>query len=178
MELKCKSHSNKKGGCRLLDIKSRNKAIDLVWLKEYLATKRETWMHFAADTILDRNASKYIRKHFDSNSRRCYMAQNWMPKTGKSSNLPKWAKRIVKAWKKKHNIGIYALRLTENQKMEMPIWLHPGTTPHAKKLQNCKTVKCLRNTHRIITVEDVTDLINKSPTDHSNRWNCVRCKSC
>jgi len=84
---------------------------------------------------------------------------------------------MVKSGKKYH-VGIDALKLTEAQKQEMPLWLHPGAKKELKKKHNTKTAKCLRNTHNVTTVGDAMEICNLNNHKHSNRRDCVRCESC
>jgi hypothetical protein len=59
VNLKVMNNPPKKGGINLLDIKARNEAIQIMWLKKYtiIGPQRPTWA-LVADVLIEENIAK------------------------------------------------------------------------------------------------------------------------
>ena len=80
--------SHRKGGKKVLDMETRNKAIHLTWLKAYLnlGADRPTWTYFA-DAIIREDIPPSHKIDHDLESRIMPIVQDWEPKT-RGSSLP------------------------------------------------------------------------------------------
>jgi hypothetical protein len=85
----------KKGGLNLLDIRARNEAIEIIWLKAYLnmSPERPTWAKIT-DIILDTTAPQ----GYNAQARMNTFLQTW--------NVPTWGTRVTGSWDK---ASVYAL---------------------------------------------------------------------
>lgn len=140
------------GGIALLDLKARNEAIDLMWLKEYLnlSNGRPKWAKIA-DAIYNRartNASRNTEREAHLNP----FIQTWVPSTHRAKKLPDDLVRLIKAGKK-YDVKVAVKNPDETLKGCMPGWYHVGTAP-GRQVNNSPAGKCLREKHNAITVED------------------------
>jgi len=69
-------HPTEEGGLHLINIKARNEAIELMWLKAYLnlTPSRPTWA-LITDIVISITAPKCLKPGMQSN---CFL-QNWKP---------------------------------------------------------------------------------------------------
>ena len=74
------------GGVKLLDLKVRNQAIDIMWLKSYLL-KWPMWA-YVADVLNNNNTSKTTSKVLPSVQINTYL-QSWNPNLHVTSQLSK-----------------------------------------------------------------------------------------
>jgi len=168
---------HKKGGKKVLDIETRNKAIHLTWLKAYLnlGEDRATWTHFA-DAIIATDIPPSLKINDDQESRIMPILQTWHTRA-KESTLPDDLKTMLKL-AKEYNVKITNLEPSQRVKEELQIWYHTKSVPSARKLYNTKTAKCLRKTHEIRLVRDITKILEKINKTHvqENNCNCETCK--
>ncbi|KAG1841302.1 hypothetical protein DFJ58DRAFT_856750, partial [Suillus subalutaceus] len=77
---------------------------------------------------------------------------------------------------KKHNVNFAPLKLTKTLQQQMPAWNHIGAPP---KMYRKTKDSCLQNTHKIITIEELTTLTYQLniPGRHHARKNCA-CDEC
>ena len=110
------------GGLNLLDIKVRNKVIDIMWLKEYLwlTPMRPTWAK-VIDLLINAAAPKKINKKARIN----VFLQSWNAPTwgAGANNLDKGTIRIIKVGKK-YNLNLTTIRLTPDLCLQLPAWYH------------------------------------------------------
>ncbi|KAG1818840.1 hypothetical protein EV424DRAFT_1323668 [Suillus variegatus] len=139
------------GGINLLDIKSRNEAIEITWVKAYLniSPTRPTWA-YVLDLLInnlktkDANNGKRVENTF---------LQNWDPPTRgpNSRSLPNEALKIIKT-AKKHNIAFALIKMSKNIKKQLPAWYNLGAPQNTyHKTKN----KCLQETHNVQSVKNL-----------------------
>ncbi|KAH9917473.1 uncharacterized protein B0H18DRAFT_883771, partial [Fomitopsis serialis] len=144
----------KQGGLGLLDIRSRNEAIELVWVKRYLTLSdaRPTWA-FAMDVLISKCATRdasAIRPEAQINT----FLQSWSPATHSRSPLPPYAQRMLLV-AKKHNVSFAAIKLDRRTKEMLPMWYHLGATKRLRTLNNTPRSDCLRRVHHATQVHDL-----------------------
>ncbi|KAJ7644957.1 hypothetical protein FB45DRAFT_899054 [Roridomyces roridus] len=113
------------GGKQILDIESRNEAIDLWNLKEFLKddNERENWAYFAESTITHRwntsqpdNKQGTLRRLFLQNIR----IPNW-----RTNQLAYDLRRMIQT-ARKYNLEFTGLSISKDIRLQMPIWSHVG----------------------------------------------------
>lgn len=88
------------GGIGLLDVSTRNEAIDLMWLKTYLSfgEKRPKWA-LLADALFAKAAAASAKSVEDSAKINPFL-QTWKVSTRETKGLPDDLKRMIKTAKK------------------------------------------------------------------------------
>jgi len=166
-----------KGGLNILNIKSRNKAIEIIWLKVYLnfSPSRQKWATVTDHIILAVAPPQSIKK-----ARKNPFLQTWTAplKGPRSKHLNNDMKRMLKTvWKYKVNFTM--IRMTPHLLAQLPAWYHLSAD---QKPIASNAVKCLLQKHN---VSKVADLVRTSawlchptqhPTHQKNR-NCT-CQEC
>src|SRR5271168_5342052 len=109
------------GGRAVLDIKSRNEAISVMWLKSYLSfgPDRPIWA-FVADALMAAKVPTSER-NVEVGMRRNVFLQSWTTYTG--SKVPKCLQSLLLA-SKKFGVRPEGLVFSEEILRLMPIWLH------------------------------------------------------
>ena len=172
------------GGLGLLDICSRNEALQLMWAKRYLdfSSERPTWA-YALDILIGKHTLKTAGEIPQKAQLNTFL-QSWNPATHARSKLPEYAKEMIKT-AKKNNVNIAAIKLDKTMKTRMPIWYHIGAEKHLRKLNNTAISKCLRNNHDVISVAALIDTIkgmggcnlpNNSTEEPKENCACNTCK--
>jgi hypothetical protein len=120
--------TKEEGGINLLDIKSRNQAIEITWVKAYLnlSPSRPTWA-FIIDLLIN---NMKIKASKNNKSNDITFLQSWNPPTrGPSAkSLPSEAIKILQT-AKKHNIAFAPIKMSKQIKTQLPAWLHLGAAP-------------------------------------------------
>ncbi len=144
--------SPREGGVGLIDLESRNEAIDLVWLKHYLTKgeKRPRWAYIA-DRLLAR-AIVAEDKNVDWEARENCFLQTWRVSDRRGGKTPEDLRRMIRVGRK-YGVRADAINPAEKVKDAMPIWYHIGKKEGRSKA-NTKSAKCLRTTHNVRTVLD------------------------
>ncbi len=165
------------GGLNLLDIESRNEAIELMWLKAYLnfTPSRQPWA-----TITDHIIQTAAPPHSVKEARGNPFLQVWnVPTRGPRLNkLNDDVKRMLKI-AKKYNVNLSAIRLNPHVLAQLPAWYHP--TAEQRPMNNNAT-KCLLKKHNVSLVVDLVRISARSrhplqhPT-HRPEQNCP-CQEC
>jgi len=163
------------GGRGLLDIKSRNEAIDLMWLKSYLnfSEDRPLWT-LVADAYMAVNLPQ-SEPSSNRGIKQSVFLQSWKTLTG-----PRSSKTIKKLFQtaKKFAVRLEGLAFTPSITTEMPIWHHTKADPKIKSLARSKTSKCLIKNHKIMKVGEAEELANSLQNiDHTPDPNCL-CADC
>lgn len=170
-----------RGGKKLLNIKARNEAIDLMQAKRYLnmGESHPTWAKLA-DSLIRAN----INKKWDVKEEEAY--QNVFLQTltvnmrGNRDNLPRSIREMLKTTKK-YNVIVSPIQLKPKTRLELPIWHHTGLVGMKNLGYNMASARCQRKNHKIKTVGDLLELIKCTNTsinrEHKPRKNC-RCDSC
>ncbi|KAF8827360.1 hypothetical protein HHX47_DHR5000756 [Lentinula edodes] len=146
------------GGLNMPSIEMRCEAIEIMWAKKWLAPpgKRPTWA-FVLDEIINMNVTK--RPIIDEEARINWVTQNWHESDATWAKIPVRIQTMLKTVRK-YNIGIEALKISPNTKGMMPIWHHIDA--QSNMLWSKKAAKCLRRIHKVVTVDDLENVINNT----------------
>ena len=148
------------GGLNLLDIKARNEAIEITWLRDYLnfSPSRPTWAK-VTDLILRAAAPPGTSPLARVNS----FLQSWNPPT-KGQRLTLLNNDTIRMLKvgRKYHTNLAATRLSPDLRGQLPAWYHLKA---AARPLTTRTAKCLLGTHSVATV---TDLITTSARLRNN----------
>jgi hypothetical protein len=112
-----------KGGIKLLDLGSRNKAIEIIWLKSFLSLDqtRPTWA-YVADALIGESITKNSGNVSKLAQINIYL-QSWKPGLHPVSTLPQNIRKMLKTGKE-FNLNFEALKLPDSLKMKLPAWYH------------------------------------------------------
>lgn len=146
------------GGLDMPDIGARYEAIQIMWLKRWLAPPetRPLW-GYVMDEILRKNIPE--KPMIEQSALADWALQTWHEKSLGDSTIPQHVKTIIKT-ARKFNTGFKALKLGLETKNALPIWNHIGIK--SNYLWNKPSSKCLRNTHEIVTTKDLHDYANSN----------------
>ncbi|KAL1939020.1 hypothetical protein VTO73DRAFT_10280 [Trametes versicolor] len=164
------------GGIGLLDIAARNDAIDVMWLKAYLAqgTPRPLWA-LVADDLLARAAPKdAVPRELALRSNT--FTQNWSPKL---RGLMPELKAIVEA-AKKWGLRQEGLAFSRNILHAMPIWdhAHSDLVKIHRLAGRSAASLCLKKNHGVRTVGECEELAaGLNGRAHTGTSGCT-CESC
>ena len=138
------------GGLNLLNIRSRNEAINIMWLKSYLnfSPTRPTWA-VITDLLINAAAPPNISPLGRINT---YL-QTWDPpaRGPRTAFLNDDIVRMIST-AKKYKTNLAALRIAPDISAKLPAWYHVKTNP--RPLTNIPS-KCLLKKHKIKTVADL-----------------------
>ncbi len=170
-----------RGGLNLLDIEARNEAIDLMWLKEYLALGRSRPMWaYIADALIARTVLAADRT-VEPAARINTFLQTWNINSRRGSALPEDLRRMVRT-ANKYGAGVDAPNPAKALKEALPIWYHMGRK-EGRCTANCKSGKCLREKHGVVSVLDCVKIADRLAAEgrpssgHRTRANCP-CRPC
>ena len=138
------------GGLNLLDIRARNDAIEITWLRDYLnfSPSRPTWAKIT-NLILKAAAPPSTSTPALINS----FLQSWnTPTRGRClALLNNDTVRMLKAGRKYHT-NLAAICLSSDLHGQLPAWYHLKAAAHPL---TTRTAKCLLETHSVATVADL-----------------------
>ncbi|TFY59887.1 hypothetical protein EVJ58_g5494 [Rhodofomes roseus] len=163
-----------KGGKAVLDIRARNQAIEITWVKDYLnfGPDRPLWA-LVADTILARAVPK-TEERIPPGLRQNTFLQSWKVKI---SAVPTRLRKILET-AKTFGIRREGLAFERDILRSMPIWYHGEADARLRRLQHSKTSRCLQDNHQIMTVGETETLAsNLNSPGHNPRRNCA-CAIC
>lgn len=165
------------GGLKILDLRARNEAIDIIWLKGYLTLgpERPKWAA-VADILVERSA-KRTHRNMHAKTVTNVFTQTWEIALHSKSKMAKCLKRMMKTGRK-YNVSFTGLKIPENIKSQMPCWYHIGTEDHPTGLHRRLTSTCLKDQHATVAVADLITITarirDRSPGHrHLNRTNCA-----
>lgn len=160
------------GGKNILNLRDRNEAIELKWLKSLLAPspERAPWTFFAHALIAKAARSSPVAK---PEAKINTFLQTWEPSYKK---LPTHLKRILKT-AKKFNVRWEAISIAPEIARQLPIWFHLGASNDIKKLNNTPSANCLRINHDVRYVQDLEVVIRRSDPNHRTHHECP-CAHC
>ena len=112
------------GGIKLLNLKRRNEAIEIIWLRDYLnlTHTRPTWA-FVTDVLINETTPAAL----DEDTRANAFMQNWkIPTRGKrAEKLGEDTTRMVKAVHK-HHVAFAPINISQELRKRLPAWQHIG----------------------------------------------------
>ena len=158
------------GGLGIPDIIARTEAIQVIWLKKWLAPrkKRKLWAKIT-DEILKANVpSKPMVKEQNIIS---WISQNWNESMAKDAKISPAIREMLKVGRK-YNVAINGPKISHQVKIKMPIWHHFAAKDNYT--WNKKAALCLSTKHHIKTVKDLSDYIEtlQAPNDCNHSENC------
>ena len=146
----------KDGGIKLLNLKIRNEAIELIWLKEYLnlTQSRATWAH-VTDTLINETTPTSL----DENTRVNAFLQRWnVPTKGKKAErLGEDTLRMVKA-AVKYKAAFAPINISRALRERLPTWQHIGVE---KQLPRNPRSRCLAKNHKSKKVKDLIRIVER-----------------
>jgi len=165
------------GGKKILDIKARNEAIELMKLKSYLRLdeSRPRWAK-VADVLMADNIPKAQNVQDEVAMQNTFL-QTWTVKTGARSQLPKSLSRMLRA-AKKYNVDLNPPLPSMSLRQQMPVWFHKGQNPELIPRNNGPWADCQRQVHNIRTVGEMEMYVRETLSQrHNMRINCA-CNPC
>lgn len=142
------------GGLDLLNIRTRNEAIEIIWLKAYLdfSPTRHSWATIT-DLIINKAAPPGISLLARMNS----FLQSWDAPT-RGTRLDILNTSIIRMLKtaRKYNVNLAAIRISPQLRTQLPAWYHP-LAKH--RPMTSIPARCLLRQHKITTV---AELLNTS----------------
>jgi ribonuclease HI len=168
------------GGLKVLDVRARNEAIELMWIKRYLdfSALRPLWAK-VLDAILASSTPK-TENIIPQEIMRNVFLQTWKTSTGRQKKVIPTIRRMLEA-AKKYNVRLEGIQFANEALNAMPIWLHAKANNIARQLATCPTAKCLIERHNIRTVGDTIHLTKLSENfdeekhTHSSECECEAC---
>jgi hypothetical protein len=152
------------GGKQILDLHSRNEAIDLWNLKEFLrdGDDRENWSFFAEHTIIKRWDASQTTNHQGS-VYNLFLQKVHIP-SWRNNPLPLDLQRMISA-AKKYRLEFTGLSISKKVRLEMPIWNHITTVEsRLEKIRRKEAFKCLRLNHNTRSVADLLAIADRKTT--------------
>ena len=165
------------GGLNILDIKSRNKAIEIIWLKAYLnfSPSRQKWATVVDHTILAAAPPQSIEKVRENSFLQTWTAPLQGPRV---KCLNDDTKRMLKV-ARKYKVNLTVIRMTPHLLAQLPAWYHLSAE---QKPIASHVAKCLLQKHSVSKVADLVKTSvrlhhpNQHPRHRKNR-NCT-CQEC
>ncbi|KAJ6451178.1 hypothetical protein C8R45DRAFT_848574 [Mycena sanguinolenta] len=149
------------GGKQILDIRSRNEAIDLWNLQSYLkhGDERASWCYFVDHILAKFLELSYLNLRLGQVIN-IFLQDIHVP-ISERIPLPDEIKRMIIV-ARKYNLIFTGLSISNEVKLAMPIWKHPATNKLLYQ-QACHrdAATCLRLIHRVRTVGDTTTIANR-----------------
>ena len=159
------------GGLNVPDIKLRNEAIEIMWLKRYLKGERRPIWAYIADQLIFKNIPP--KPMIDTEARISWILQKWNEYASSVGTIPKYLRKMLKIGRK-YNVGLDTLKVDKELKKDMVIWHHPAILNNY--YWNKKTSKCLRKNHHIYKVGEIEDFVMRprmrTHCNHTSK--CVR----
>ena len=144
------------GGLNLLDIKARNEAIEIIWLKDYLnlSTSRQAWA-IVTDILINATAPPNTSAVAVVNT----FLQSWnTPSRGpRLATLNNGIIRMLRI-ARKYKTNLAAIRLSPSVRASLPAWYHPYAVP--RPITNV-SARCLLNKHATKYVADLIKTADK-----------------
>ncbi len=165
-----------RGGLRILDIETRNEAIDLIWARAYLRYDelRPTWA-LVADDLMARTVTVDCTVRIPE-LRSNPLLQHWWPKL---SALPQYLQRMLRT-SAKYGLRLEGIAFSREILRRMPMWYHDQLELQvAKQLaRTSQVVSCLIDRHSLRTVGDFEAFVlNFHAPGHLHRASCT-CAGC
>ena len=161
-----------KGGIGLLNIRARNKAINIIRLKAFvdLSPRRPKWAYLT-DAIIN---TLHPNPTLDQPP---FPLTTWAPPSQgpRASALPQCITAIIKT-AKESKLTFAPLRLSKQLKLQLPAWFHMGAPPRTyNKLKD----KCLQQRHKVTKVKNLRKMIRRLQpgTNHRPTEDCT-CTDC
>jgi hypothetical protein len=156
-------HPIEDGGLNLLNIKSRNEAIEIMWLKMYLnfTNSCQPWAIVMDHIILATAPTHYIDAVRDNPFLQVWNAPL---KGNRAKHLNNDMVRMIKV-ARKYNANLSALRFTPQILDQLPMWYHLSAESQSL---NKAPARCLLQKHQVSKVADlvITSAHIRKPHQH------------
>ena len=164
------------GGINLLNLKARNEAIDLTWLKSYLnlSQPRPTWA-YVVDAIINCIQPSGITNPSDINTFLTTLRPSGRNRRD-GKQVPRPVVALLKS-AKKNNLTFTPRKLSKSLKRQMPAWFHIGVPP---KQYHKRQTACLREKHKVKVMRDLVRIgrrLNQHDNSHQPNQQCI-CRPC
>ena len=167
----------KEGGLSLLDIKARNQAIEIVWLKSYLnlSPTRPKWAT-VTDVILDAAAPPST----NTQARMNWFLQTWrIPTKGpRAEKMSLEIRRMINT-ASDFDANFTAIKLSPRLKGKLPAWL---LTASDNTPINNRVAGCLLHKHKLMMIADLMMMSRRIRSDdetpphrQSDYCRCTHC---
>jgi hypothetical protein len=151
------------GGRVLLDISTRNEAIEVMWLKSYLSfgPERPLWA-LVADEIFAINVPQF-EENVDKRVCKNIFLQSWGSSKAKSTQ-PHWRTRVypdllrLQGIAEKHGLRPEGLAFSQEIVQARPIWYHGDADRKIRLLNHGAASNCLKEKHAVWTAGDAERL--------------------
>jgi len=141
------------GGLNILDINSRNKAIEIIWLKAYLnfSPSCQQWATITDHIILAATPPSPVE-----NAGNNPFLQTWTISLqgSRANNLNDDIRRMLKT-ARKYNANLATIKMTPSLLSQLPAWYHPFAE---QKPLNNNRIKCLLQKHKVAQVADLVKI--------------------
>ncbi|KAF5343264.1 hypothetical protein D9757_015526 [Collybiopsis confluens] len=166
------------GGQEALDIKARNLAIEVMWLKSYfnLKSDRAIWAKIADAIMAHPKSTPATRteQNVDPNVKTNMFMQSWKTKV---SALPETVRRLIKT-AKEVRVTLDGMNISQAVRRERPIWYHSDAKPRLRLLNNSRAAQCLRKNHKVRTVGQTENLAKNLDDPAHLPWDECECLHC
>jgi ribonuclease HI len=147
----------KEGGLNIPDIEARLEAIQVMWLKKWLAPRssRNIWASMVDEILMENIPPKpMIREE----NRVQWIKQSWNESMSKNAKVSTSIREMLKVGRK-YNVAIDGPKMSHGTKIQLPIWHHFAAKDNYT--WNKKASKCLSLKHEIKTVKDLQNFIEE-----------------
>lgn len=166
-----------KGGRALVDIRTRNKAINIMWLKSYLkfGNDRPLWA-LVADALMADNTPK-SEENVDDRIKVSPFLQSWKTKVSSRGDTSPDITSLFRI-ATEFNVRPEGLAFSRDILRQMPIWYHIAADPKIRRMNQGKMAECLRSKHKVLLVGDAEKLGEKiTCATHRDSDEC-ECEDC
>ena len=171
------------GGRALLDISTRNEAIEVMWLKSYLSfgPERPLWA-LVADEIFAINIPQ-SEENVDKRIRKNIFLQSWESSKAKTTQ-PYWRTRVYPDLLHLQEIaGKYGLRpeglaFSKEIIRARPIWYHSDADRRIHLLNHGTASNCLKENHAVWMVGDAEHFALQMYTPNHRASSECECRAC
>lgn len=155
------------GGRGLVDIRTRNKAINVMWLKSYLnfGPDRPLWA-LVADALMALNVPTSEEK-VDPRVKLSPFLQSWKTKSSRKGEICQDITNLFKT-AKEYGVRLENIELEKDIILSMPIWYHIEADHKLRRMNVGKVAECLKAKHTIKYVREAATLAS-AITDPSHR---------
>ena len=144
------------GGLKLLNLKTRNEAIEIIWLRDYLnlTHTRPTWAYIT-DILINETTPPSLDEHTRVNA----FLQNWkIPTKGRrAERLGEDTLRMVKT-ANKHRLAFAPINISQDLRERLPSWQHLGIE---KQILKNPRSRCLARNHKSTKVKDMLSVADR-----------------
>ncbi|KAF5373439.1 hypothetical protein D9615_009490 [Tricholomella constricta] len=169
--------STEEGGRSLLDIKSRNEAIEVMWLKRYLdlSNNRPLWA-LVADALFAIHTPR-TETNVDIRVRQNTYLQSWKTSCTERAGVCPDLRRMSKV-AKKYGLRTEGIAFPKEIVRQRPIWYHSDADRKIRRMNHGVISECLKSKHIIRTVGDTETLANLLDIPEHQDHNECPCPGC